>query len=297
MKILILGGNGMIGHKIYQELKDEFDDTWVLIRKKLSALKYKDIYDSKVIDEFDLTNVELLISKLNSINPDIIINAAGITIRRGINELASRSIMINSVLPNLLEEWTNGKIGKKIIHFSTDCVFSGQNGPYTEESFTDANDLYGKTKALGEIRGPNSLTLRGSMIGRELDNFTELFEWALSQKNQKVKGFTNVMYSGITTIRMGKYVKEIIKNYPQINGLYNVSSVPISKYKLIQLFNSEFDLHFDLEKADSYNSNKVLDPTIFFNEIKMKVPTWDELIVELKDDYIENMKFYKNKQS
>ena len=295
MKILILGGNGMIGHKIYQELKNDFDDTWVLFRKKFSLLSYNDFYDSKVIDEFDLTNLEKLLDKLNILNPDVIINAAGITIRRGVTESSSKSILMNSVLPNFLEEWVKGKIHKRVIHFSTDCVFSGQNGPYTENSYTNANDLYGKTKSLGEIKGPNSLTLRGSMIGRELDNFTELFEWSLSQKNQKVKGFSNVMYSGITTIRMAKYIKEIIINHPQLNGLYNVSSIPISKYNLIQLFNKEFELNLEIEKEDSYKSNKVLDATLFYNKIMLQVPTWDELIVELKEDYNKNIKFYKNK--
>lgn len=295
MKILILGGNGMIGHKIYQELKNDFDDTWVLFRKKFILLSYKDFYDSKVIDEFDLTNLEILQDKLSILNPDVIINAAGITIRRGVTESSSKSILMNSVLPNFLEEWVKGKINKRVIHFSTDCVFNGQNGPYTENSYTNANDLYGKTKSLGEIKGPNSLTLRGSMIGRELDNFTELFEWSLSQKNQKVKGFSNVMYSGITTIRMAKYIKEIIKNYPQLNGLYNVSSIPISKYNLIQLFNKEFELNLEIEKDDSYKSNKVLDATLFYNQIKLQVPAWDELIVELKEDYNKNIKFYKNK--
>lgn len=293
MRILILGGNGMIGHKIYQELKEEFEDVWVLIRKPLESLKYKNIYDSKIIDNFDLIDIDLLKKKIEILNPQIIINAAGITIRRGINELTSKSILINSVLPNILNEWANSKLNKKVIHFSTDCVFSGKTGPYNENSFNDANDLYGKSKSLGEISGKNSLTLRSSMIGPELDNFTELFEWVLSQNNKKIKGFTNVLYSGITTIRMSNYIIDIIKNHLDFNGLYNISSIPISKFDLIQLISKNFNLNIEIESDKSYSSNKVLDSTLFFDKTKQQMPNWDDLIVEMKKDYLINYTIYK----
>ena len=174
MKILILGGNGMIGHKMYQIISNKYPDTWVLFKKKYNDIKEYDFFKkNKIIDNFDLSNFDNLIILLNNLNPDIIINAAGITIRRGINLSFSKTILINSVLPNILDEWVISQ-NKRLIHFSTDCVFSGKKGFYNENSISDGEGLYSRTKSLGEINSTNTLTLRGSMIVRELENKTEL---------------------------------------------------------------------------------------------------------------------------
>lgn len=295
MKILILGGNGMIGHKIFQVLNEDFKNTWVLIRKKKRDLPYVNLFSSNIIEGFELEDEKTLFSFLDNFNPDIIINAVGITIRRGVNEKISKSIFINSLLPNLLEDWVDRMPNKRLIHLSTDCVFNGELGSYNEESIPNATDIYGRTKILGEVKGSNTITLRSSMIGRELENFTELFEWVISQKGNRIKGFNNAIYSGITTIRMARYIKLIIMNFPKLSGLFNVSSEPISKYNLIKLLNKNFDLNLTIEIENSYKTNKVLDSGKFFNLISLSTPTWEDLIIELKDDSIINQKFYKNK--
>jgi len=295
MKILILGGNGMIGHKMYQELSKDFLETWVLLRKPLFSLPYHRIFNSeKVIDGVDLSDFKLLITKLDEVNPDIIINAAGITIRRGINESIQKSILLNAALPHLLEEWVSGKSGKRLIHFSTDCVFSGKSGSYTEESELDAQDYYGKTKGIGEVKRQQSLTLRASMIGRELDYYTELLEWFLSQNGKTIKGFSNVIYSGITTIRMAKFVKSIIMDYPFLSGVYNISSVPISKYELLKLFKTTFEYDVEIDNDETYKSRKDLVSTKFFNETKFEMPIWQDLVKEMKEDILLFTEFYKN---
>ena len=296
MKILILGGNGMIGHKIFQVLNEDFKNTWVLIRKKKRDLPYVNFFNSNIIEGFELEDEKTLFSFLDNFNPDIIINAVGITIRRGVNEKISKSIFINSLLPNLLEDWVDRMPNKRLIHLSTDCVFNGELGSYNEESIPNATDIYGRTKILGEVKGSNTITLRSSMIGRELENFTELFEWVISQKGNRIKGFNNAIYSGITTIRMARYIKLIIMNFPKLSGLFNVSSEPISKYNLIKLLNKNFDLNLTIEIENSYKTNKVLDSGKFFNLISLSTPTWEDLIIELKDDSIINQKFYKNKK-
>jgi len=296
MKILILGGNGMIGHKIFQVLNEDFKNTWVLIRKKKRDLPYVNLFNSNIIEGFELEDEKTLFSFLDNFNPDIIINAVGITIRRGVNEKISKSIFINSLLPNLLEDWVDRMPNKRLIHLSTDCVFNGELGSYNEESIPNATDIYGRTKILGEVKGSNTITLRSSMIGRELENFTELFEWVISQKGNRIKGFNNAIYSGITTIRMARYIKLIIMNFPKLSGLFNVSSEPISKYNLIKLLNKNFDLNLTIEIENSYKTNKVLDSGKFFNLISLSTPTWEDLIIELKDDSIINQKFYKNKK-
>ena len=293
MRLLILGGNGMIGHKMYQVLNEDFPDTWVTLRQKLKFTKYSNFFrKEKVIDGVDLTNFPMLKTLLDEISPDVIINAAGITIRRGVNDRLSRSILTNSVLPYFLGEWVQGKEGKRLIHFSTDCVFTGNKGSYSDDSIPDAFDNYGRTKALGEVKLSQTLTLRGSMIGRELDYNTELLEWFLSQNGNVIKGFTNVVYSGITTLRMAKYVRKIIYYFPYMSGVYNVSSLTISKYDLLNLFKEVFNTKVDIIKDDSYVSRKDLISNNFFNEIQEVSPIWQDLIIELYNDSRLNNNFY-----
>lgn len=291
MRILILGGNGMIGHKMYQEISKVYKDTWVTLRNNLSSYEYHYIYNpQKVIECIDLTNLENLLNQLNTYKPDIIINACGITIRRGVEKVKSISIILNSVLPHFLNEWVVLN-NKRLIHFSTDCVFSGKRGDYFDSDLKDATDLYGLTKSMGEIIHSNcAITLRGSMIGRELENMTELLEWFLIQSDNTIKGFSEVFYSGITTVKMAEIVLILIKEYPQLNGLYNISSKPISKFELLKIFKEYFNTNTIIMPDSTYASNKNLISELFFTKIKMEQPTWLDLIKQLKQDCL----LYKN---
>jgi dTDP-4-dehydrorhamnose reductase len=293
MKILILGGNGMIGHKMYQLISKYYQDTWVTLRNNLSSYSYSEIYNSeKVIDKIDLSNFKLLLNQLNVINPDVIINACGITIRRGIDAFKSNSIIINSALPHLLNEWVISN-NKRLIHFSTDCVFSGKKGDYLDNDIKDAIDLYGLTKSMGEIIDSKfTITLRGSMIGGELENKTELFEWFLKQKNKKIKGFNKVIYSGVTTTKMAEIVLKLIDQYPKLSGVYNISSKPISKFELLKLWNNLFDINANIEIENSYTSNKNLISDNFYRTISMEQPDWVELSRQLNIDNLLHNNLY-----
>ncbi|MCA6438694.1 MAG: sugar nucleotide-binding protein [Chitinophagaceae bacterium] len=295
MRILILGGNGMIGHKMYQVLSERYTDTWILIKRSLNDISFSNLYDkSRVIDQTNLTNLSLLTTILENIQPDIIINAVGITIRRGIDHVISDSIIINAALPHFLSEWVGKYSGKRFIHFSTDCVFSGKKGAYEESDITDAYDTYGRTKALGEVaRSAQTLTLRGSMIGRELENKTELLEWFLKQSNKSIKGFSGAIYSGITTNQMAKYVLKIINDYPDLSGVYNVSSEPISKLELLNLFNKAFNVGAVISDDTTYHSKKDLISDRFYKTIGEKKLTWDELIEDLRIDSEKYFDIYK----
>lgn len=285
MRILILGGNGMIGHKMYQIISKFNEDTWVTLRNDMSTYTFSNIYKyEKVIDNIDLLDFKNLLNKLNEIKPDIIVNACGVTIRRGIEKIKFYSILLNSALPHFLNEWVASN-NKRLIHFSTDCVFSGRKGDYLDSDIKDAYDLYGSTKSLGEIIDSKfAITLRGSMIGRELENKTELLEWFLKQKNKNIKGFSEVIYSGITTVKMAEIVLRIINYYPNLTGIYNISSKPISKFDLLKLCNEHFDINAIIEMDDSYTSNKNLLSDKFYNEISIEQPNWIDLIRQLKDD-------------
>ena len=293
-KILILGANGMIGHKVYQVLSKYNNDVWVHFRNLVNLDDKSLFHDkSKIIDGLDLSNFKELEVCLNSLMPDIIINAAGITIRRGVNESLFKSILLNSVLPNFLNIWVV-KNNKRLLHFSTDCVFSGKDGSYDENSNLDAQDVYGKTKGLGEVISNNSLTIRGSMIGRELENKTELLEWFLSKKKDIVNGYTNVIYSGITTLQMAYFINEIIFKFPNMNGLFNVASKPITKYDLLILLNKHFNNQSIIIKDETYISKKNLLAQKFYNTTNFCIPEWEDMIIELKKDSDTNYKHYNN---
>ena len=293
-KILILGANGMIGHKVYQVLSKFHNDVWVHFRTS-NNLDDKSLFQdkNKTIEGLDLSNFNELQDYLNSLMPDFIINAAGITIRRGVNESFYKSILINSALPHFLNIWVE-KNNKRLIHFSTDCVFSGKDGSYDENSNLDAQDVYGKTKGLGEVISHNSLTLRGSMIGRELENKTELLEWFLSKKHDEVKGYSNVIYSGITTLQMAYFINEIIVKFPNMTGLFNIASKPITKYDLLILLNKHFNNQSMIINDETYISKKNLLAHKFYNTTNFLIPEWEDMIIELKKDSDTNYKHYNN---
>ena len=283
----------MIGHKMYQVISKFHIDTWVTLRKKISNYNFSNIYDSKrVIDEINLLDFKNLRNKLNKINPDIVINACGITIRRGADDIVSNTILINSALPHFLNEWVSLN-NKRLIHFSTDCVFSGKKGMYNEEDLKDSIDTYGLTKSVGEvINSSRTLTLRGSMIGRELENKTELLEWFLQQQNNNIKGFSNAIYSGITTVKMAEIVLKIINEFPNLSGLFNITSKPISKYELLSLWNIYFKVNAIIEPDTGYNSNKNLISKRLFKKLKLEQPNWSSLIKQLAQDSIQNNNLY-----
>ena len=288
MRILILGADGMIGHKIAHSLEDF--ELILASRKSISSnsigiIKGKMVLHNLITDSLD--------SLLDNTTPDIIINCAGITTRRGVEDNIVNTELLNSDLPHKLDSWANLN-SKKLIHFSTDCVFSGNRGNYLDNDFADADDIYGKSKALGEVNSPNTLTIRCSMIGRELYNFTELFEWLKKNKNKKIEGYSKVFYSGITTVRMGKILNQILKKNLNLSGIYNISSTPISKFDLLVKLSNAFNLNVDVKRNINNKSNKVLISEKFTEITGIYPPNWDDLISEFKEDCNKYKGLYKN---
>jgi len=288
MRILILGADGMIGHKIAQSLEDF--ELILASRKSISSKSIGVINGKMVLHNLITDSLDLL---LDSTTPDIIINCAGITTRRGVEDNIVNTGLVNSDLPHKLDSWANLN-SKKLIHFSTDCVFSGNKGNYLDNDFADAEDIYGKSKALGEVNSPNTLTIRCSMIGRELYNFTELFEWLIKNKNKKIEGYSKVLYSGITTVRMGKILNQILKKNLNLSGIYNISSTPISKFDLLVKLSNAFNLNVEVKQNINNKSNKVLISEKFTEITGIYPPNWDDLIPEFKEDCEKYKSLYKN---
>lgn len=284
MRIIILGGTGMLGHMLWQHFSLCMPDTYTTIRHNRNRYEKYGFFKSKnVIDSLDVNDFKELTGVLKCVRPDIILNCIGVTKRRKEANVAIQSITINALFPHKLAAW-GYENSAKVINFSTDCVFDGDQGNYDEESLPNATDLYGKTKALGEIQGTNALTLRSSFIGTELDAGTELLEWFLSQTGT-VKGYKNAIYSGFTTLELSRIVENILINYPTAHGIYNISSDAISKYDLLMLIREKMCLNVDVVPDENFCCKRNLDSTKFRNEFDYKPPTWEAMIEELSNTF------------
>lgn len=285
MKILILGVSGLIGHQLLKKLNPYFKVYGTLSKSKKYYNNLTLFESDNIIDRVDANNFLLIIDLLNDLNPDVILNCIGVTKRKEniLNPLIS--IKINSLFPHELAAWSI-KNKKRLIHFSTDCVFNGIKGNYNEKSIPNAKDIYGKTKSLGEVIDNHNLTIRSSFIGHELFGKTELLDWFLSNKKQSIKGYKNVLYSGVSTIYMSEIIKNIICDHPKINGLFHLATEkPISKYDLLLIANKEYNSQINIIK----DSNIVHKPTLNGEKLKKKmsisVPTWNEMMSDLFKDY------------
>jgi dTDP-4-dehydrorhamnose reductase len=281
MKVLILGISGLIGHNIYMQLSDRVNVIGTLHKTKDEYANTEIFSNKNVYDNIDMSNYTLLKKMFKEENPDVIVNCVGITRRKIHNYDMDEVIYINSTLPHLLAKWSIGQ-NKRIIHFSTDCVFDGVEGNYLETSHTNAFDIYGKTKALGELSQNNCLTIRSSFIGQELFDKTELLDWFLSQDGQEINGYTKALYSGVSTIYLARLVNKIIMDYPKLTGLFNLAPIkPISKYDLLSLAKEVFSVDVSIRPDDTFVHNPTLNGSKLHREIGIKVPSWDIMMHEL----------------
>lgn len=281
----------MIGHQILLGLLKENFLIHAHFKKKKSRQNF--LRAKNTIFHFIEITAANIKEFLLEVNPDIIINAVGVTIRREKDSTINQIKFTNSLLPNILNNWSKEN-NCRLIHLSTDCVFSGKKGRYKDNDITDALDVYGKTKSLGEVSSNNTLTLRSSMIGFELYNKTELLEWVFKNQNKSINGFSNVIYSGITTSLMSEIIIKIINDFPDLSGIYNISSPPISKYSLLKKINDIFDLNIEIKSIESKSSDKSLISTSFFNKTGIKITCWDSMLIELKKNWLLNKHIYED---
>lgn len=273
----------MLGHKLYQVLQNRFE-TWATIRSGLEKYEELPLFDRDRVltgvDVFDFDSVE---KAVETVRPDVVINAVGV-----IKQLPSAkdpivAITINSLFPHRLANLC-AKHNSRLITLSTDCVFNGRRGMYTESDVADAEDLYGRTKFLGEAVGANSLTLRTSIIGRELDSAHSLVEWFLSNRGISVKGFSNAVYSGFPTIVMAEIIGDLIEKHPELSGLYHVSSDPINKYDLLLLIRDAYQADIEIETDMEFRIDRSLDSARFRDATGFVPSSWPEMISAMAAD-------------
>ena len=265
----------MLGHKLVQILGSEFE-TFSTIRRELPAVERFGIFDrERTITNVDVTSERQVVDVIDKVRPDVVINCVGII--KQITSTPETMVQINTVLPRKLAE-LSAKYHFRLILISTDCVFAGSKGNYSEADVPDADDIYGKTKLRGEVVAPNCLTIRTSMFGRELDSSHSLIEWFLSMRNQTISGFTRAIYSGFSTIVLSEIISSLIKDRADLSGLYHISSDPISKFELLELVNDAFEANVTIKPDDSLIIDRSLDSTKFRSETGFVPPTWPEMI-------------------
>jgi len=286
MKLLILGGSGMVGHSLIKELSKKYD-VFSLLRKHpdMNSNQFfeKILPEKRCIFIDDINQYENINGAIQEIAPNILINCIGVIKQRDKVENALNMIHINSLLPHILNHICN-KNRIKLIHLSTDCIFSGTKGNYQELDNPDPIDEYGESKLLGEIKKGNALTIRTSFIGPELFNKKSLFEWVKSQKNGEIDGFENAIYSGLTTLEFSRIIKNIIENHQDMNGIWHISSSPISKFDLIKMINKKFNLKIKINRNSSFQCDRSLNCSKFEEKTKIQIPSWKEMIDNLYND-------------
>lgn len=277
-KIFVLGGTGMLGHRMVRTLAPLFD-CWFSSRDP--ELAGRVATGASQIPDLDVTNWSAVQSALETLQPNVVVNCIGVTTRKVSGNSGVTEVNINSLLPRRLAEWCR-ETERRLFHISTDCVFNGKRGGYTEDCVPDASDLYGRSKALGEVEGPGIVTLRGSIVGRELRlPGTELFEWCISQRGKSIKGFRGALYSGVTTNYLSQLIARLVQDYPKMSGLYQVAGPVISKFDLLQKLNEKLGLDITIQPDDSYTSDKTLRADKLKSLIGQEAPSWDEMLDQL----------------
>ena len=280
MKILVFGITGMLGHKAFSIFSENPKfETFGTLRKASDITNY--FKDSKnIFSNVDALKPESAFNLIEKLNPDIILNCIGVIKQLKEAKDPILSIEINSLFPHKLARHIRNS-QTRLIHISTDCVFSGDTGNYKEVDNSDAKDLYGKSKYLGElINYDNCITLRTSIIGPELKGKLSLLEWFLSQE-KPIKGFTNAIYSGFTTLELINIIENYVIKKSTKNGLYNVSSNPISKFELLKIISNVHNKKIVIEPFEEFKNNKSLNSDMFKNDFGYIVKPWKTMISEM----------------
>ena len=277
MKILIFGGGGMLGHKLVQCWQNKFD-VWSTIRFDYKKYQQFGFFNQhRIIEGVEVENLQSIEKTIREVRPDVIVNAVGVIKQLPSAKNVIKTLQINAIFPHQLAE-LGKQYGARLITISTDCVFSGTKGNYTEDDTSDATDLYGKSKNLGEVSDNNCLTLRTSIIGRELSGAHSLVEWFLSNQGKTVKGYVKAIYTGFPTVVFADIIADLIENQPNLSGLYQVSSEPINKYDLLKLIRDAYQADIRIEPFEDFVIDRSLDSTKFRNAVGFKPLEWRKMI-------------------
>lgn len=277
MDVLVLGASGMLGRTMLRVICENQD--WHVsgtIRGEKAISQFPDYLTNNIITGIDIANANSLEKIIIKQQPDIVINCIGVT--KNINESNNPVVVIpaNSVLPHRLAK-TCAEINSRVIHISTDCVFAGDKGNYKEGDNADAKDLYGLSKYLGELRSPNAITLRTSIIGHEALTKNGLLEWFLSQQGN-CKGYARAIFSGLPTVTLAEIIRDHVIPNKDLSGLYHIAGPAISKYDLLKIIAKEYNKDIDIERDETLKLDRSLNVDKFRAATGYVAPDWPSLI-------------------
>lgn len=288
MKICVLGASGMLGHMLFSELLHFDYDVYGTVRSP-QAVPQK--LSGRMRAGVNVLDTQTVRHALDAIAPDVVINAVGLIRHLPEGREPLPCIQVNAAFPHLLWE-ACGQRGIRCINYSTDCVFNGKAGrPYLESDKVTADDVYGLTKYLGEIAGPLALTIRTSIIGPELREKISLLEWFLEQKGT-VRGFTGAIYTGLPTSEHARILVEYVLPNKTLEGLFQVSGEPISKYDLLRTIAKIYKKDIDITPDASVQEDKRLSGALFHVKTGYLAPTWDMLVADMYAAHERTKKYW-----
>jgi dTDP-4-dehydrorhamnose reductase len=286
VKALVLGGEGMLGHKVFEVFAPRFE-TYVTFLEPTGAWReypqYVELPRGRALTGVDATDFTTVGGAVSGLQPDVVVNCIGIVKQLREASNAVLSITVNSLFPHRLAG-VCAATGARLIHVSTDCVFSGRKGGYTEDDIPDPVDLYGRSKLLGEVDRPGCLTVRTSIFGRDFAKQSALLEWFLSNRGGRVKGFTNAIYSGFPTRVLARIMADVVTDWPTLEGLVQIASQPVSKYDLLVMLKQAMDLDIEVEPYDDEPCDRSLSAARFVAATGYRIPSWEEMADEVASD-------------
>lgn len=277
MKVLVVGASGMIGSTVLRVLSERQDwQVFGSVRDASVKRFFSPAIGERLVAGIDVEHPDSLAKVLDKVRPNVVVNCAGLTKHKPEAEDPLISVPINTLMPHRLAALCK-LVGARLIHVSTDCVFSGGKGCYSEDDYADALDVYGKSKALGEVDYTHAITLRTSTIGHELQSRYGLLDWFLSQEG-RCKGYTRAVFSGLPTVVFAQVMRDVVIPRPDMSGLYHVAAKPINKFDLLRLIADVYGKMIDIVPDDKLVIDRSLDAKRFEAATGYIAPEWPELI-------------------
>lgn len=277
MRVLILGASGMLGNAMFRVFSEQPGNVvFGTVRSESARRHFAEQLQQNILGGVDVENQDSLARLFGAVQPELVINCVGLVKQLAESADPVLTIPINSLLPHRLAALCL-VAGARLLHVSTDCVYSGVKGGYVESDFPDADDLYGRTKLLGEVDYPHAVTVRTSIIGHELAGSRSLINWFLAQEGT-VNGFTKAIFSGLPTVVLARVVRDVIAPRSELRGLYHVAAQPISKFDLLRLVADVYGKRIDIVPNDSLVIDRSLDPARFGAATGYSAPAWEDMI-------------------
>lgn len=282
IRVLVLGASGMLGNTVLRLFAQSPKyQVFGSVRSSAALRLLPSDLHQNVITDIDVENIDSLTRLFADVHPNVVINCIGLVKQLAEADDSLVAIPINALLPHRLARLCD-VAGARLVHIGTDCVFSGVKGMYSEEDASDAKDLYGRSKYLGEVDSPHAITLRTSIIGHELEGARSLLGWFLAQTGS-VKGYKRAIFSGLPTVEIARVIRDHVIPHPELHGLYHVSAEPINKFDLLTLVAKIYGKSSDIYVDNQVVIDRSLDSTRFRQATGFVPKAWPELIRSMRD--------------